>query len=394
MSVTATAFAALQAYRTHRSQSEVLDNVVRGYAGFATWSYQQHVRERLLLISREGLGAVNHGEQEHPTPPVPQAADLAHYLPWNPDCFCHQTETGPLPALLAGFTLGSDTTGMGENLLADPDRGWIVSHSESVEHFNTIQAPHQAHGGRYDWINDTLTALVRYGPSPTTGFGWIVDHGDGGDRILSYTVMPTAWGDTLIYAAVYSPEAFTTILERIFERDELLPGVDSSGAVMAVEVRDAQGDRLYASRPDIDWRLDQTRRLRGGFGDLTVRAQILPERRADARDRRAAALAAALPGGAAVAVRGAVAGRGRAAAARGAELGGCARDFVASVSHELRTPLAQMRLFLETLRLGRVAHRGAARVVARQHRPRGARLTHLVENVLRFSRSGGAPTHG
>ena len=127
VSVVATGFAAWQAYRTHRSQQETLDNVVRGYAGFATWSYQQHVRERLLLISREVLGAVNHGEEMHPMPPVPQGADLAHYLPWNQDCFCHQTEAGPLPALLVGFELGSDTIGVGENLLSDPDRGWIVS---------------------------------------------------------------------------------------------------------------------------------------------------------------------------------------------------------------------------------------------------------------------------
>ena len=109
VSVTATAFAALQAYRTHRSQNAVLDNVVRGYAGFSVWSYQQHVREALLLIGREMLGPVNHGEHLHTNPRIPQAAEIAHYLPWNPECFCHQTEYGPLPALLVGFELGSDT---------------------------------------------------------------------------------------------------------------------------------------------------------------------------------------------------------------------------------------------------------------------------------------------
>src|SRR6185369_1683595 len=38
---------------------------------------------------------------------------------------------------------------------------------------------------------------------------------------------------------------------------------------------------------------------------------------------------------------------------REAELSRLRADFVANTSHELRTPLAQMRLYLETQRLGR-----------------------------------------
>jgi signal transduction histidine kinase len=62
-------------------------------------------------------------------------------------------------------------------------------------------------------------------------------------------------------------------------------------------------------------------------------------------------------------------------------------DFVAGASHELRTPLAQIRLFAETLRLERVrsdAERSRAlTVIEREAR----RLTHLVENLLHFSRA-------
>ena len=61
-------------------------------------------------------------------------------------------------------------------------------------------------------------------------------------------------------------------------------------------------------------------------------------------------------------------------------------DFVANVSHELRTPLAQIRMFAETLLLGRVRSEEEAkrslRVIDREVR----RLSHLVENVLQFSR--------
>jgi signal transduction histidine kinase len=61
-------------------------------------------------------------------------------------------------------------------------------------------------------------------------------------------------------------------------------------------------------------------------------------------------------------------------------------DFVANVSHELRTPLAQIRMFSETLLLGRVRSEEEAtrslRIIDREVR----RLSHLVENVLQFSR--------
>lgn len=56
-------------------------------------------------------------------------------------------------------------------------------------------------------------------------------------------------------------------------------------------------------------------------------------------------------------------------------------DTVARISHELRTPLTQIRLFVESLRLGRSRYPGKAlAVIDRESR----RLDHLVNNVLRF----------
>jgi signal transduction histidine kinase len=61
-------------------------------------------------------------------------------------------------------------------------------------------------------------------------------------------------------------------------------------------------------------------------------------------------------------------------------------QFVSRVSHELRTPLAQIRMFAETLLLNRVRNdderRRSLEIIDRESR----RLTHLIENVLRFSR--------
>lgn len=61
-------------------------------------------------------------------------------------------------------------------------------------------------------------------------------------------------------------------------------------------------------------------------------------------------------------------------------------DFVANVSHELKTPLALIRLFAETLELGRVPSDDKARQYYRVIDKESQRLTQLINNILDFSR--------
>ena len=63
-------------------------------------------------------------------------------------------------------------------------------------------------------------------------------------------------------------------------------------------------------------------------------------------------------------------------------------DFVSGVSHELRTPLAQIRLFGETLLLGRVRSRDEERRAAEVIVQEARRLSQMVDNVLLFSKVG------
>ena len=60
-------------------------------------------------------------------------------------------------------------------------------------------------------------------------------------------------------------------------------------------------------------------------------------------------------------------------------------DFVSQVSHELRTPLTQIRMFAETLLLDRTRtddeRRRSLEIIDRESQ----RLSHLVDNILRFS---------
>lgn len=60
--------------------------------------------------------------------------------------------------------------------------------------------------------------------------------------------------------------------------------------------------------------------------------------------------------------------------------------FVADVSHELKTPLALIRMFGETLLEGRVASPEKAQEYYRIITRESTRLTHLIENILDFSR--------
>jgi len=61
-------------------------------------------------------------------------------------------------------------------------------------------------------------------------------------------------------------------------------------------------------------------------------------------------------------------------------------DFVANVSHELKTPLALIRLYAETLELGRVPNQERKGEYYRVINKESRRLTQLINNILDFSR--------
>ena len=61
-------------------------------------------------------------------------------------------------------------------------------------------------------------------------------------------------------------------------------------------------------------------------------------------------------------------------------------DFVSNVSHELRTPLALIRLYAETLELGRITTQEKKQTYYRIIRKESERLTALINNILDFSR--------
>ena len=74
------------------------------------------------------------------------------------------------------------------------------------------------------------------------------------------------------------------------------------------------------------------------------------------------------------------------ATAREIRLAEAKSTFVSNVSHELKTPLALIRLFAETLELGRVRSSDKAQEYYRIISNESRRLTQLINNILDFSR--------
>jgi signal transduction histidine kinase len=383
-----TALAAIDAQRAVRSQRATAERALQGYASFAAWSYEQRLREALTAAAREVLGPVNHGHELHTARRIPHARELAHYLPWDDHCFCHRAGYGPNPGIFFGFKLGTDTLGVGVNMSERPDVGWVVdlpppAGGPAAE--ITGYAPAER-----AWVNDTLTALIHSGFRSEWGFAYVVGQLRNKPRYLAYTLMPTSWGDTIVYGAEYAAKDFEGLMGRVLDRQGILPAALTSGRsnreMMAVEVMmHGHGPLLFASDARRHWELDASQTMPASYGGMMIHAQIRPELAGELvigglpRSRLPfllglLALAAALSIVAVAQLR------------REGELARIRSDFVSSVSHELRTPLAQIRLYVETMRLGRFAT-DAQRFRAIEHIDRETRrLSHLVENVLRFAR--------
>src|SRR5260370_28618207 len=67
-------------------------------------------------------------------------------------------------------------------------------------------------------------------------------------------------------------------------------------------------------------------------------------------------------------------------------------DFVSNVSHELRTPLSLIRLYAETLELGRLTSQEKHQEDYCIIRKESERLTALINNILTFARSAAGGT--
>ena len=389
-SIPLTTIGVVEASRAVRSQRAVAERALRDYAGFAAWSYQQHLREKLGRATEELLGAFNHGHDVHRSPNVPPVTDIPHYIYFDRRCNCHVPQRGPHPAAFFAFRLGTDTLGVALNSHPRPGEGWEVT--------GDIPPQMLAWGERRypdatrTWINDTISRHIR-ARRDVGRFPVIVATPDSAPRFFTYTVMPRLAGDTIVYAAEYDPAAFAEILRSAMSDRDLLPATFTNGRpvreLVQLEVTDEHARTLFASDAVVRWALDDSAAIGEAYGSMHVRAQI--------REGQAGGLViGGLPRSrlpfllALLAVSAALSFVAIGQIRREGELARLRADFVASISHELRTPLAQMRLYLETLRLGRFTTESQRQWSLDNVERETTRLGQLVERVLRFSRTGRA----
>jgi signal transduction histidine kinase len=398
-SIGLTAFAAFDAQRAVRGQTAVVNRAISELSSFAAWSYSEHLKQQLSASAVEVVGAVNHGGNMHTNPGVPDAEDLVHYLPNDIACECHRTRAGPSPENFFGFKIGTRDVDVASNLYPEPAAGWRVDPmaghdmpepmSKSMSMMMTMPSPRPQ--GDYRWIADTLTYLARSGIRDEHGYGIVIAHPNGRMTPVTYTLMPTAWGDTMVYGVTYTPGAFTGTLQRVLDDKGLLPATFTRGAtnrdVVALRVLDASGKPIFESLPGASSRVTNRLALPPEYGALILQVMVRPDQASNLiiggvpRSRLPfllglLALAAIMSVVAIVQIR------------RETELAGMRADFVSSISHELRTPLAQIKLYLETLRLGRASTPEQRDWSLRHIDRETTRLGNLVENVLRFSRLG------
>lgn len=344
--------------RSERAQREVTAGALTDYADVAAWQYVRRAEVELRGSLAPALGALAESSPD-------QSVETLHKRATNAASRC------PCPhGLQPGLTFRLDNGRLeysGNDALLD--RVALMAHLEhKLEHGNNSQE--QQRGLHFLSFNGRATTVAH------------VANGSSQPGILGYLA---------------DIEPVRSALSDVFDRDDLLPASlladRKQSDLLTLRVIGAD-ETLYQSGPlDGPWRgrasFDS---ISESFSGLTVETALPPIAAeyliVGGTPRSRLPLLGALT--LVALVLGAVAGWQVLAERRLARM---RTDTIARISHELRTPLAQIRLFADTLRLGRVREERererALNVIDRESR----RLDHLVGNVLHFGRrDAGAET--
>ena len=242
------------------------------------------------------------------------------------------------------------------------------------------------------WLRDTLPVHSRTVYDPKEKVGAILRTVDAAPRAIVYTVVKDKAGTPRTIVGVEEdPHALEPLYTAENEQVPILPKALTGGVTedsfSSTIVTAADGVELYRTpvqyAPTFAARDSFEHPMMGGIRvQVALRPDVAPKLAIGGMPRSNVPMLLSLLALTAVMVVAALL-----QLHREYELSRLRADFVSGVSHELRTPLAQIRMFSETLLLGRVRSEGervrSLEIVDQEAR----RLTHLVENLLHFSRS-------
>jgi signal transduction histidine kinase len=355
---------AVQAYGTARYHRAQADRVLRDYAALAAARVAQRSATEIYYAVIPPLKALQHAHEAAPNKAPPSPKEL-HFDPM-------EREFSLAPYIRYTFRM-------------DLKSGQMKTSGQSIP------------AAVRKWMSDTLPAHTRSVYDTSWHMGSVLGQPGGERRYVVYTALRDS--DGMLRTALgfeAKPAALRPLVEQGTEKFPLLPrpltgGVqyDSMGSVI---ITDRFGVEIYRSAVQYTSPFTARDTIGTDMGDLyaqaTLRGAIADQLIIGGLPRSRLPLILGLLGLTAVLI-----GSALFQLRRESQLTRLRSDFISGVSHELRTPLAQIRMFSETLTLGRVRsederHRSLA-IIDQEAR----RLTHLVENLLHFSRSERQTAH-
>jgi len=362
LTLVVTSVLAWHAYEASRSHTTVARRVLRDYVEFASWQFSQAAAKELDGAVYEAVTSL--------ACPLDCGADLPDAKALTKAIEKSGTRWMVSPYTFFRLDLGPGKLWTTGKKPGDGMREWLKEVGQSVRTASPLH-------------NGPIVKIARFdGVTHAVAFGLLTDE-FGAPRAL--------------YGFASDPKQLGSVFKTLVKQTPLLPptltGGETDNSALAIKVTggnavvfDSTGPPKHVSTPGL---FEEAFAAKGGLGErqgglwysVTLRSEAaarliiggLPQSRVPLL-LGLLGLTAGLIFVALVQLR------------RESEFSRRRSDFVSSVSHELRTPLAQIRMFSETLLLGRVRSNDEAQRSLEIIQQESQRLTHLVENVLHYSR--------
>lgn len=352
----ALAWQAQAAAHTHRW---VAERTLKEYASFGALQFAVHAKEALYakangFVTRPvdpAVGITGHEAAR-------QAAERVCYA---------SPKKGKAPRYFFSLDLRSGEMAKAKGCIGDATRGWL---GDTVARHATAKFDR-----RWDYAEFVA-------PAPTEGGQrWIVRYSvrfDDAERAVSAFGFATPYDE-------FTESVYADVMKHYAMLPPALTDSQPNDSLLSVRVTDPSGrvvwqsGRQYASKYAATY---ASPKLAGNVVHLTLRPEAAEKLVIGGLPRSRLPLLLGL-----LALAGALTIVALYQLRREDELARLRSDFISGISHELRTPLAQVRMFAETLLLDRVRSDGERRRSLEIIDQEARRLTHLVENVLQFSRN-------
>jgi signal transduction histidine kinase len=273
----------------------------------------------------------------------------------------------------------------------DPEAAALVGRLVLIDHGKVAWSSTPGESSDFeDWAGEQASHL----PKDRSPFGVMTRHRTEGNREQVMVLVPLTADGARMAAFEVKLQALRPFLQRSLDRGPLLPEAVGDGrltnAVLALSFKDAAGvERLHAGAPSFsEWEVEVPFAgffdsvLRGSRVSVSLDPSVAGRLIEGGLPRSRAPILLALSGAAIVLTVLAFRQNRRERA-----FGRVRDDFVVSVSHELRTPLAQIRLYTETVLLGRCRSDEEEKRFLSAVSRECVRLGRLVDNILDFSRA-------